>query len=234
MKIFLKVAFIGAGLALITLAILALAAATQADKLARYQAERVLEHVFKTEGQVESAEVSFLAQTLILHNLSVNNPPGFKVEPALRVRELKVVFEGGTILSDQPVISEIVVSGVKVNLQHNADEGVNVVTLVREAQRTSLERRSQMPRGARREFTVKTLRCEGGRVDFSTAVVPTPGMGLDVAPFTLEEITKDHPVTAGQVSAIFIKSLLVEAATFKGLLRPVAEFLRDELDKLLE
>jgi len=234
MRLFLKVVFIGTGLLLIAVAIAAIAAARQADKLARYQAERTLRHVFKSDATVEAAEVSILGQSLALRNVAVPNPPGFDPGTAMEFGEVDVAFQGATILSKTPVVSELIVSNVLLNMQYDTEEGVNILALLREAQRTSLERRSQLPVGARREFLIKTLRCEGAKVKFSTTAVPTPDMGLDVASFTLTDISKDRPVTPAQLSAIFVKSLLVEAATFKGLLRPVAELLRDELDKLLE
>jgi uncharacterized protein involved in outer membrane biogenesis len=234
MRLFLKVMFIGVGLVLIAVAILALLAATQADKAARYQAENALRYIFQTEVHVKGAELSLLGQTLKLKDISIGNPKGFEGGPAMAFKQVEVKVQGTTIFSENPVINEVIVSEPTVNLQYVPKEGTNLGILLNQAKRASLAQHSEQPRTVRRAFQVKNLRCERGRINFSTSVVPTPNLGIDVTPFTVQDLSKDHPVTPSQISAVFIKSILTEAATFNGLLRPVGEFIRDEMNKLLE
>jgi len=120
-----------------------------------------------------------------------------------------------------------------VNLEYAADDGVNLAALLRETERTGLERTADQPRGVRREYLVKRLTCEGARIEFTTGMTPGSTMGLDIAPFTLEDVSREHPVTAGQLSAIVMKSHLKESLTFKGLFRPIGEYLQKELDRLM-
>jgi hypothetical protein len=234
MRLFLKVAFIGTGLVLILVAIAALVAATQANKFARYQVENALRYIFQTDVKVASAELSLLGQSLKVKGVTVGNPKGFEGGPAMEFREIATTFQGGTVFSENPVITSVVVSGATVNLQYVPKEGSNLGILLNQSKRASLAQPSEKPRSVRRAFVVKQLHCEKSRINFSTSVVKTPSMGIDVTPFTIEDISKEHPVTASQVATVFVKSLLVEAATFKGLLRPVGELVRDELNKLLE
>jgi hypothetical protein len=233
MRLFLKVAFIGVGLVLIGVAVLVILAASQSDKLARAYVQRTLAYALKTDVAMDAAEVSLLGQSLSIQGLTIQNPAGFEPGPAMEFERITTTFDGGTLFSEAPVIREVLLDGVKVNLHLEPGEGTNLGALLREAERTSLERGSQQPRGVRRAYTIDSLHCDGARIDVKTSIVPVDGLGLDVAPFTLTGISKDHPVTAGQVSAIFIRSLLAEALTFKGLLRPLGEFLREELDKLM-
>jgi uncharacterized protein involved in outer membrane biogenesis len=229
-----KAVFIGVGLILIAVAVGLILLSTQADKLARLQLEKILSHALKTTVTVDSAEVALLAQTLKVQGLTVANPAGFESEnPAMRFNRVQIQFHAGSLLSDTPVIEQILLDGVDVNLQFDTKEGTNLGVLMHEAERTSLERRSEQPRSLRRQYEIRSLRCENARIEFETSLVPTSGLGLDISPFTLEDISREHPVTASQISAIFLKSLLTEALTFKGLLRPVGEFLRRELNELM-
>ena len=196
MRLFLKVAFIGAGLFLILVAIAALLAATQADKLARYQVENALQYIFQTDVKVASAELSLLGQSLKLKGVTVGNPKGFSGGPAIECKEVGVTFEGPTIFSENPVISEILLSGATANLQYAPNEGTNLGILLNQAKRASLAQHADQPRAVRRAFVVKRLHCEKARINFSTSVVPTPTVGLDVTPFTLNDVSKDRPVTA--------------------------------------
>lgn len=233
MKAVLKAIFIAVGLLLLILAAVAIVGATQADKIARERLQRTLSYVFKSEVTVEAVAIEPMRQALTVTGIRVANPPGFSAGAALALDRADVEVEARTLLTETPVVSNIVLSGVRVNLEYATDEGVNVAALLREAERTNLERKAEQPRGARREYLVKRLTCDGARIEFSGTMVPGSTMGLDIAPFTLEDVSREHPVTAGQLSAVFIKSLLKESLTFKGLLRPVGEFLQKELDRLM-
>ncbi len=231
MKRLIKAVFIVAGLILLLIAAVLIAVASQGDKLARAQVERALSHAFKTGVTVSEAELDLFDETLTLRGLVVANPPGFPKGPALTVSRTVIDFDAQSLLTDRSVINLIEIRDPRVNLYYDATEGSNLGVLFQEAERTSLERPSQMPRPARRAYVVKVLRCEGGRLEFRTGLVPGAEPGLDIAEFTLTDISRDQPVTAGQIGGIFLENLLRETANPRNLLRPLGDFLRKKLSE---
>jgi uncharacterized protein involved in outer membrane biogenesis len=84
----------------------------------------------------------------------------------------------------------------------------------------------------RKEFLIRRLHSEGAKVRLTANVAPRASIDLDMAPFDLEGVSKDSPVTPGDVSAIFIRNLLREAVTFNGLLSSATALVRGEIEEL--
>jgi len=53
-------------------------------------------------------------------------------------------------------------------------------------------------------------------------------VNLDLAPFSLEDLAK-KPVSIGEATGIFLRSVLTETLTLKGLLNPVRDKIQAEL-----
>ena len=73
--------------------------------------------------------------------------------------------------------------------------------------------------------------CEDVTVAMSSNLIPKSGLKVEVAPFTLTEISKDRQISTAEDSAIFIRSLIKETLSAKGLLRPIADLLRGAEDE---
>jgi uncharacterized protein involved in outer membrane biogenesis len=84
----------------------------------------------------------------------------------------------------------------------------------------------------KKEFLIRSLHSEGAKVRLTANVAPRASIDLDVAPFDLEGVSKENPVTAGDMSASFIRSLLREAVTFNGLLSSATALVRSEIEDL--
>ena len=82
--------------------------------------------------------------------------------------------------------------------------------------------------GPGREFIIQELRCEGATVAMSSNLVPSSGVKVEVAPFTMTEISNSQPISTADLSAVFIRSLIRQTLSTKGLLRPIADLLRGE------
>ena len=238
MRSCLKTLMIGTGILLILVAVAVILAVTQLKTVARTGIERSLGIAFLTDVSLEDVDVGLRDGRLELHNLVVGNPASFRSGPAMEFETVTVDMDLKTVFSQTPTIDRIVVRRANVNLRHELADGTNLAMLARHASRFSkgggkgeAESAFEEAGGLGREFIIKELRCEDVTVAMSSNLIPKSGLKVEVAPFTLTEISKDRPVSTAEVSAIFIRSLIKETLSAKGLLRPIADLLRGAEDE---
>ena len=229
MKSCLKVALAAVGLILIALGVAAIVAGLRVEKSAKTGIERTLSYVYGTRVTVDDVSVSFGDQMLELKGLTVYNPSEFPAGPAMQFGSIVVKPELRSLLGDTPTINEVVVRDGKVNLRYELRKGTNLGQLAATASRFAETENQDAPWGARRTFVIKELRTEAAVIDLSANVLPLANVELDVSPFTLKELSSDRPVQAAELSAVFIRSLLTEGVTLKGVLEPVGDRLQTEL-----
>lgn len=228
------------GMVLILAAILLLLAATQLKTVARSGIERSLSFAFLTDVSVDSVDLALWEGHVELHNLTINNPASFRSGPAMELGTIVADLDLKTLFSATPTLRSLVIKDVRVNLRHELAEGANLVMLARHASRfskpdsaegeTTDKSSPKRPARAAREFIIQELRCEGATVVLSSNLIPISGVQVEVAPFTITEIRNNRPVSAADLSAIFIRSLIRQTLSTKGLLRPIADLLRGEED----
>ncbi|MFO7976911.1 MAG: hypothetical protein R6V12_20050 [Candidatus Hydrogenedentota bacterium] len=234
----MKTLTIGIGIVLILIAVLLILAATQLKTVAHTGIERSLGIAFLTDVTVEDVDIGLREGHIEMRNLVVGNPASFRTGSAMELETVVVDIELRTIFSRTPTIRQITVKGANVNLRHELTDGTNLTMLARHASRFSrdaengeTESRPGLPEGLGREFIIKELACEEVTVAMSSNLIPKSGLKVNVAPFTLTEISQDHPVSTAEVSALFIRSLIKQTLSTKGLLRPIADLLRGEGEK---
>ncbi|HOF40194.1 MAG TPA: hypothetical protein PLD73_08980 [Candidatus Hydrogenedentes bacterium] len=240
MRSCLKTLMVSIGIVLILIAILLLLAATQLKTVARSGIERTLSFAFLTDVSVESVDLVLQEGHVELHNLTVNNPASFRSGPAMELGTIVADLDLKTLFSATPTLRSLVIRDVRVNLRHELAEGANLVMLARHASRfskpdgaageTADKSTSKRPARAAREFIIQELRCEGATVLMSSNLIPLSRVQVEVAPFTITEFSNNRPVSAADLSAIFIRSLIRQTLSTKGLLRPIADLLRGEED----
>ena len=71
-------------------------------------------------------------------------------------------------------------------------------------------------------------------MDIAANFIPVSSVRLDVAPFTLTDLSSNTPVSTTQLGTLFIRSVLREALSVRGLMRPIADKLNEELVRLRE
>ncbi|MBI5095929.1 MAG: hypothetical protein HZB26_26280 [Candidatus Hydrogenedentes bacterium] len=248
MKAFAKVFIILAGLALIGLSVAALVLFTQFDAFGKTALERVLSYASNAPVTIQSIAFLPAKGTMELCGFTVSNPKGFKAVPAMSFEKVSVEFDYATLFSETPTIRKVLVKNGKIDLRYDLGEGSNLARLARHAARFSTDKlligsrptdesvkaekpeEKGAPRGVHRKFLIQEFRCEGISVTARTDLLPASAVTLELAPFTLSGVNKDRPVTAGEATAIFLRSLLKEALSSKNLLGPAADALRLELD----
>ena len=236
MRSCLKTLMIGIGILLILTAVLLIIAATQLKTVTRSGLEHTLSIAFLTDVTVEDVDLALHEGHIEIHNIVVGNPASFRTGSAMELGTVIADVDMKTLFSRTPTIDRIVVKEAHVDLRHELAEGANLVMLARNASRFSKqdeaasEEAAPPADGPGREFIIKELTCEDATVAMSTNVIPMSGLKVEVAPFTLADIGKDRPISTAELSAIFIRSLIQQTLSTKGLLRPIADLLRGEGD----
>ena len=223
------------GLVLIVMAIGAILFGTQAGAVADAAFERMLGYIYQTDVTID--HVTFLPRerAMLVQGLTIQNPPPFKVGPAIEMEELLVTVAPTTLLSSQPVVKEVLMKDAEFYIRYEVGRGSNLGKLDENARRfNTSQSASSKPVLATREYVIKSFRSEKATLDVSANFVPGTSLQLDVAPFTLEELSSSNPVSTMDIGTLFIRSVLREAISVRGLLKPVADKLNDELQRLRE
>jgi uncharacterized protein involved in outer membrane biogenesis len=237
MRSCLKTLMVGTGILLILIAVLLIVAATQLKTVARSGIEHSLSLAFLTDVTVGEVGVVLHEGHIEIHDVIVGNPASFRTGSAMELDTVIADVDVRTLFSRTPTVDRIIVKGARVDLRHELAEGANLVMLARNASRFSKKDDGE-PAGAPpapsngpgREFLIKELCCEGATVAMSTNLIPMSGLKVEVAPFTLTDIGKDRPISTPELSAIFVRSLIKQTMSTKGLLRPIADLLQGEGD----
>ena len=183
------------------------------------------------DTQIESLSVQPLKHTLVLNGLKVANPPDFEEGPAMLLEQVYVEVDPATLFSATPVIQRILVENGDVYLRYKPGTGTNLGCL---AERASNRKENEAPAkwripwGRERRFIVGEFRCSGARITLSKNPLAKSWLNLQVAPFSVQLTEGDH-FTSGDIGSVFVRSMVGEVLTLKGLLRPVAKRLKEEL-----
>lgn len=223
MKTFAKFALTAIGLVLILVAIGAIVVLTQMGRLSQSVLEEVLSQAFNAQVRVASVAISPRDMSLEIRGFVLANPEKFKEGPAIECQSIRIAFDGKTLLTRSPILHSVDLDGVDVYYRYEVGQGTNIGQLARQA--------AEGGEGTRR-YVVETLRCEGAEIHFSTNLIPKSGVGLRIVTIHLENIGKEDPAAASEVISLFLRSLMKETMTLKGLLGTAVKSLAGEVRDL--
>lgn len=226
-----KFGMTGIGIVLILIAVACVLMVTEADSFFKGAIERAMGYAANVEVRLERVRVLPLQQSIEIEDLALHNPPGFKDKDAIRIGRIVVRFEAKTLFSRAPVIRYVLLEQAEVNLRYKIGEGTNLHALAKAAAERGNAQDRNAPAGARRTFEIRELRCEKAKISLSTNLVPLLSPGVKLASFSLDDFG-DKPVRTGEIMSIFLRTVLKETLTLKGLLNPVTSLLRKEVDEL--
>lgn len=240
----LKIFLTTVGLILIMPAVAVLLAVAQTETYARSPLERLFSHAAGTAVTIQRVGVVPFRPVLRFEGITVMNPPSLPAEPAVEIDKLDIEFDPHSFFSRTPTIREASVDGAQVHLRYSVGDGTNIGELTRPAQGEGEavsapdgEGGNSEPHadsaGSKWRFVVNSFHCKNVRVELSANVLPVAEASFEVAPFSLDEDVTDRPMTTRQITAIFLKTLLRETLTLKGLLKPVGSMIGQELQSLV-
>ena len=232
----LKFVVTAVGVGLILVAVAALLAAMRLDTLAQAAVVRHVSQAYLTEVTVDGVQVAPLRQTIKIEGLTVFNPPTFKKGPALHFDRVVLGIDAKSLLSDRPTIRQVAIEGGRVNLRYELGKGSNLGRLAKNAAQAAggaADEGGEVPvQEAPTRVWVDEVVCRGFEVGASSNLVPFVSASMNLARFTLPEVSEGKPVSAPHIASVLLRSVMKEIVTLKGLLRPVGSLLRREIDDL--
>jgi len=225
----LKPAVTLVGIALILGAVATLLLASQADTYLKWGVEKAVTKAAGAPAHIERFEILPMRQSVLIEGLVLDNPAGWKAEPALDVKSVLVNFDAKTLFSENPRIRSIDISGATANLRYDLARGINLDQLAKAAAKHAS---GEPIHALGRRFQVDACRCRDVKLCVAGGLLPGKMVSLDLAPFTLEDLAK-KPVSIGEATGIFLRSVLTETLTLKGLLNPVSDKIQAEIRQWL-
>ena len=175
--------------------------------------ETVGPQLTKVEIKLGSANISPLSGSGQLHELFVGNPDGFKTPSAIKVGDIKVAVDIGSVMSDTIKIKEIKISAPEITLDGGLSgnniskilDNVNAATAGAEpaAKTDSSAKKSE------KKFYVQDVLVEGGNINLSTSLLGGKELTVPLPTLHLQNIgTENLGVTAGELVQQILKPLL--------------------------
>ncbi len=224
MKSFIKFALTSVGLVLILIGVIGIFVLTQAQQLLTNAMDEVLTDAFGSSASVKSVSLSPGNRALVLHEFALANPEGFAPGDALKCARIELRVKPGTFLTGAPSIETMDIKGADIDFRYELGRGTNIAAIARAL--------SQEPVEDAPAFKVEKLRCRDAKIHFSANVIPGANLPLNVVTIRLDNLENGAPITAAQTTSIFLRSVLMETLSIKGLLSPVFAKVRGEVDEL--
>lgn len=229
MKGCLKPAVTLVGIGLILGAVASLLLASQADTYLKWGVEKAVTRAAGTPAHINRFQILPVRQCILIEGLALDNPAGWKAEPALEIKSVLVNLDAKSLFSENPRIPSVEIRGATVNLRYDLARGLNLTQLAKSAPKPAPAKPIQ---ALGRRFQVDACHCRDVKVCLAGGLLPGKIVNLDLAPFTLQDLA-NKPVSLGEATGIFLRSVLTETITLKGLLNPVREKIQAELRQLL-
>jgi hypothetical protein len=220
MKSALKFGLTALGLFLILLGIGGLVIGKQSERFVTKFIAEIMTDAFNSAAHIDHVSIDPANRTLVLHEFALENPAKFKEETAFTSETIVVKLDLETILSDSPVIERLEIQNAVFKYRVEILDGSNIGTLAKQLENGKSKEDKQ--------FIVEELTCDNAQIEFSTNMMPKAHMDLNLVTVNLENLENQTPVTTGQITSIFFKSVIRETVTLKGMLNPMIRTLKKE------
>ena len=209
---------IGAGAAVVVI----LAAAvyftlTSLDGIVRRAIERHGSDITGTAVRVYSVDISLSSGRGTVRRLTVANPEGFSSAHALRLGEITLQIDVGSVASSPIVIEEIDVTAPVVLFEMNGSGAANVDVIRKHAERPGPEgddddedddgKEEEPPRLLIRRFSL-----QGGEIDIDTTAVGGREKKAELPPLVLNDVGGPRGATPEEIGRILVKALARQVA----------------------
>jgi uncharacterized protein involved in outer membrane biogenesis len=190
----------GAGLILIIIAVLAVN--LFADRAVRVGIESSAAKTLNVGVSVSNVDLSIMAGKLALQNLLINNPPGYRHDKLLRLKNAEIEIDVKSLLSDVVYIKEIKL------------DGVNVVLEQRDISRNNLQDVITSIRSASKEGEGKSLRVDNlemSNITVQMKLLPDTAQDdtitLELSPIRMANLGRDNKMDMADLSGEIVLAI---------------------------
>lgn len=108
---------------------------TRADQMVKRAIEEYGSAATQTKVLVDKVDIRLASTAAGLHGLTVANPPGFSVAPAVHLDTINVTVDASTIGADVIVLNEVRIEAPQVYFEVDANRQANIEIIRRNVQR---------------------------------------------------------------------------------------------------
>lgn len=224
MRGFLKFFLTGVGLVLILIGVGFLLLFTQAQDFLGARVGRVVSEALGADARIGGIGLEPSIRAVVLKDFALKNPAGFQEGDALTCGSVLVVFSLRTLLNKEPAISLIELKDAHVYNRHEIGKGTNLAALAKQYGET--------PQREDLAFTVDKLVCEEGKLHLSTNLLPGASVPINLADIEMVDLAHGQPITTEYTTSLFLRTLLQEVLTVKGLGASLYNTISEELKGL--
>lgn len=199
----------GIGLVLILLGVAALLLFTQAQDFLGTRVGRIVSTALGSDATVGGIGIDPRARAVVLRDVKLKNPAGFKEGDALTCGRVLVVFSVSTLISKQPAIALIELQDTHVYNRYEVGRGTNLAALA--------TKYAEAPMNEDLQFTVDKLVCKDGKLHLSTDLLPGASVPINMAKIEMADLEHGKPITTERTASLFLRTVLKEIVTVKGL-----------------
>ena len=219
----------GAGLILIIIAVVAVN--LFADRAVRVGIESSATKTLNVGVSVSNVDLSIMAGKLALQNLLINNPPGYRHNKLLQLKNAEIEIDVKSLLSDVVNIREIKLDGLNVVLEQRGISGNNLQDVINSI------------RNASKEDEGKSLRVDNVEMSNITVQMKLPSVPaqddtitLELSPIQMTNLGRDNKMDMADLSGeivLAIANRVVEQGV--GVLpKDIITTLTPSLDKTID
>jgi uncharacterized protein involved in outer membrane biogenesis len=224
MRAFLKFVLTGIGLVLILLGVAALLLFTQAQDFLGTRVGRVVSEALGSDARIGGVGLDPRLRAVMLKDVALKNPAGFKEGDALTCGSVLIVFSFRTLLTEQPAIHLVELRDTHIYSRYEIGQGTNLAALAK--------RYGTAPVNADLKFTVDKLVCEGAKLHLSTNLLPGASVPINLSKIEMVDLAHGKPITTEYTTSLFLRTLLKEVITVKGLGATIYDSIGAELKDL--
>jgi len=187
-------------------------AVSSLDQIILASIEKYGSDITQSEISLDSVTLDLGTGTAALHGLNVGNPEGFKTEYAIRLDEVKLVLDIGSITKDPIVVKEILVQGPAV-IYEMASGGSNIDAILKNVDSytgagETDKSDTAAEEGSGPKLIIDDFYVNSGQVSVSHSALKGKTLTTPLPDIHLEDIGKeDEGATPGEVAKEFFASL---------------------------
>ncbi len=192
---------IGGGVVVVIIVAAVILLVSSLDSLIEAAVEKIGSQVTGVTVELDEAEVSTTSGQGALRGLTVGNPKGFKTPSAMRLGEVSLSLDLGSIQSDTVLIKEIVVAAPEITYELSSD-GSNIDAIRRNVEANTAGGGTSQSSGDEggKKMVIENLYVRGAKVQVSATVLGGQTVGATLPEIHLTDIGKDEGGTdAGQI-----------------------------------
>ncbi len=214
-----KFVLTGIGLVLILIGVAALLVFTQAQDFLSHNVGGIMSEAFGTTAEVGGVRISVRRRAIVLQKFRLANPPGFEKGDALTCDQVYATLSPKSLISREPVVELLDLQGAHIYSQHERGKGTNLGVLSKQL--------AEAP--GRLSFKVETLRCADGKLHVSTSLIPGASVPINMSKIEIHNLDSGKPVNAAKSTAIFLRTVLTDTLTLKGLGTSIIDSIKSEI-----